>query len=153
VSFDDQVREAVEEEKVYAFTPRGIGSNWIPCFICGHKPLSSGGLQADMAAFVHSGDVMAIDMGADKEPIRSHPIEEWCRILGLTCQMDTRRADEARFQIKFGACGEHEPNLRLLEYTVALRAEHLRQFPKKDVPTNHLRIEDLIACIPGRKRA
>lgn len=91
------------------YSPRGLGLNWLPCFICGAdgRPNEHGSTaQTDMAAFTRSEE-------AGREILAIF------ESLGLKAELDLRRASEGRFQVKAGACTMHEPNLRLLEYLTA----------------------------------
>lgn len=111
------------------FRPRGLGNNWHPCFICGHKPLHA--CQFDMAGFVdpdlvrHVGDATF------------HPLSKLCHEVGVLGVLDYRASEPRRVQFKFGACGEHKPNLSLLEHMTY-----------EDGKITKARLE---ACIPGRK--
>lgn len=115
----------------FIYRPRGMGMNWLPCFICGHNRL--GRAQADMAAFV---DPELAQVFESMDAV-SHPIMELFNECRVHAKLDYRKSEPHHLQVKLGACGEHEPNLMLLfELTHQLG---------KITPTK------LKACIPGRK--
>lgn len=117
-------------EEQHLFRSRGIGNNWYPCFICGHKPLN--GCQHDLAGFVHWEKVIHIG------DVHTHPILDMAFRAGVVANLDYRPGNPLRVQVKFGACGEHLPNLELLGEIMA-RTEYIT--------------EDILRkCIPGRKR-
>lgn len=91
----------------YYFAPRGIGLNWIPCFMCG-KGGPEDHSQPDMAAYVKGKDYgeLVISM-FDK--------------LGLLANLDYRPSEPNYVQVKVGACVGHQPNLRLLQIFTASR--------------------------------
>lgn len=94
------LREYYLEEKIehILFTPRQIGSNWLPCFIC---PTDSDGLKDDFASFVKSR--------ADGEKA-----VEWFRSYGLITTLDYRPSEPDWVQVKTAACDQHKYHLRYL---------------------------------------
>ncbi len=81
------------------YQPRGIGANWLPCYIC-----NEGGkdrVQADMAAFVR-----------DKEA--GERVVAMYSELGLHAKLDFRPYEPNWVQVKVGACRKHELNLEKL---------------------------------------
>jgi hypothetical protein len=84
------------------FRPRGIGMNWLPCFICEGDPEI---LRHDMASFV-------ADKAAGERVVAM--FEE----LGLKAQLDFRPSEPNWVQVKVAACLDHLPNLKLLYYLV-----------------------------------
>lgn len=126
----------VDETTTVRFHSRGCGNNWLPCFICGYIP-PSGGCQADLAAFINSReDGNRIIMMFDQLGI------------GLVT-LDERRAREGRYQIKVGACGEHEPNLLLLS-----EIPHYTRGPEgsDDGRAGWINIATIKRCLPGEKK-
>lgn len=121
-------------DQAWLFKPRGIGNNWIPCFICGHKPQEK--CQADMASFVDHNLVSAVTVGDRVFP--NHPITKVFWENDLHAELDYRQHEPNRVQLKLGACGEHEPSLRLLEALC---------YGDGKLTEARLRL-----CIPGRKR-
>lgn len=115
-------------DQIEFFNPRGIGSNHLPCFVCGHVPVH--GVQADLAGFV--------DPSLVTPTLISHPLLDLVTGEGLLAHLDYRPSEPSHVQLKFGACGEHEPNLQLL---LALSARN------KSISAEILRL-----CTPGRKR-
>jgi hypothetical protein len=81
------------------YSPRGIGSNWLPCYICNQ----GGGdeVQSDMAAFVDS-------KSAGERVVAIY--EE----LGLHATLDFRSHEPNWVQVKVGACDKHLSNLEKL---------------------------------------
>lgn len=115
------------------FRSRGVGNNWLPCFICGHLPKYK--CQADMAGFV---DASLVKHAGDEH---FHPIQDLFHQADLLVgKVDFRSYEPGRVQVKIGACGEHEPNLRLLDWMV--------QHAEDSMMTEAM----LGLCIPGRKR-
>lgn len=92
------------------FQPRGIGENWLRCFVCGSIPAGdlnedrvsySGPCQPDMAAFVHcraAGEV----------------VRQMFSAVSMHAYLDFRPSEPRRVQVKLGACPEHLPQLRRL---------------------------------------
>lgn len=132
ISESDQVAERTIPEGAFKFTSRGIGNNWLPCFICGHKPVHK--VQHDLAGFVPRSDVRNF-LSIPERYV--HPLADLCHDVGVLGELVTSRISEGRVQFKFGACGEHLPNLRLLD-EVAGRQGYIDR-------------ATLEACIPGRK--
>lgn len=118
-------------EERHLFRSRGVGNNWYPCFICGHKPLN--GCQHDLAGFVDAKQVNELAIS-----VHSHPILSMAFHAGVLANLDYRASEPHRVQVKFGACGEHLPNLELLGEMVA----------RTECVSNSM----LLKCIPGRKR-
>jgi hypothetical protein len=77
-----------DAEQVY-LTPRGLGYNRLPCGWC-HKPDQPN----DMASFVKNQENGELALEILKEA-------------GIVAELDLRRADEGRYQVKIGACDEH----------------------------------------------
>jgi hypothetical protein len=101
----------------FKYLPRGIGSNWLPCFICGHKRVER--CQADMAAFVDASLIHIYpEFVKDDEGKRvvEHPIMRFFFENDIVAKLDYREHEPNRVQVKLGACGEHVPNLELLCY-------------------------------------
>ncbi len=126
------VAEAINAEGQERYAPRGIGSNWLACFVCDevkdgyveldtetHKPTGdkvpsvraedgihySGGYgsnQPDMAAFV-----------ADKEA--GERVVEMFQGQGSRAFLDFRPSEHNPVQVKVGACDSHLPNLESLQ--------------------------------------
>jgi hypothetical protein len=87
------------------FRPRGIGSNWIPCFVCGIG--GEGTLLPDMASFVDGHD------GGKR-------VETMIRQAGYRCFLDFRPSEPEWVQVKLGACTAHFPCLeRLADLIIA----------------------------------
>lgn len=99
-------------EGVFRFRPRGLGNNWLPCFICGHKPQSV--CQTDMAAFVDPSLVRSLTLG--DMTYHRHPVTDLLERERFLATLDFRSHTPNRVQVKLGACGEHGPNLELLCY-------------------------------------
>lgn len=119
----------------YLFKPRGVGNNWLPCFICGHKPQEK--CQADMSSFIDSSLIVRLTVG--EKTIISHPITRLFFEMDLLVgKLDYREYEPNRVQLKLGACGEHEPNLHLLEALC---------YSDGKINEERLRL-----CIPKRKR-
>lgn len=116
-------------DKSVFFNSRGVGNNWLPCFICGHKSSTA---QSDLAGYVTAADVVVF--GTDTV---THPIQGLAHDARVLVTLDYRPKEQGRVQAKFGACGEHKPNLLLLEWIMS--------------NTTDLTVERLERCIPGRK--
>lgn len=117
----------------FSFSSRGTGQNWLPCFICGHKPVHK--CQADLAAYV---DPSLVKHVGEKH---FHEVGELFHEVGLLIgEVDFRAHEPHYVQVKLGACGEHEPNLMLLDW-------QLQMGPNKGFLTRAM----LECCIPGRK--
>lgn len=90
------------------FIPRGLGNNWIPCFVCGTAALGDGlgegSCNDDMAAFVRSK--------ADGEAVVRLFEEAGCK----NVKLDYRDYEPDWIQVKVGACPEHYPSLALLAH-------------------------------------
>ncbi len=84
-------------EEMYA--PRGLGSNWLPCYICDQGGRSS--VQTDMSAFVE-----------DKES--GEKVVEMFERFGLHAKLDFRESEPNYVQVKVGTCKKHTPNLKKL---------------------------------------
>lgn len=115
---------------------RGIGNNWVPCFICGHLP-HAGRVQNDMACFVDSEELIHI---GEKY---FHPIGDLMTRAGL--HPPSIKVEGSRCQVKFGACGEHLPNLELLNL--------LMMTSQSDRLQQHVTMAMILRCVPGRKDA
>ncbi len=120
----------------FVFRPRGVGNNWTPCFICGHKPQQK--CQYDMAAFVDPNLITKFQALSTVDPIIDHPITTFFHENDIYAELDYRQHEPNRVQLKLGACGEHVPNLRLLE-ALCYGDGKITQFR-------------LTMCIPERKR-
>jgi hypothetical protein len=81
------------------YSPRGIGSNRLPCYICNQGGKDK--IQFDMSAFVS-------DKSAGEQVVAMY--EE----LGLHAKLDFRPYEPKWVQVKVGACGKHLPNLEKL---------------------------------------
>lgn len=134
---------SAEELKVsHSFHPRGPGLNQLPCFICGHNPVT--GVQTDMASFIDSSLITfpfknaGIVNPATGKPFVAHPVDNLFQHHRLIGKIDYRDFESNRVQYKIGACGEHEPNLMALCYGALLNKDNL---------TSGL----LLDCIPKRK--
>lgn len=95
-----------ERSPNFQFRPRGMGNNWLDCFICGHKALydglGEGSCNYDMASFVSS-----------KEDGES--IVRLFEAAGCTgAMLDYRPSEPTWIQVKVGACFLHWPSLALL---------------------------------------
>ena len=84
------------------YRPRGIGCNWLPCYICNQRGKDK--VQSDMAAFVN-----------DKEA--GERVVVMYEELGLHAKLDFRPYEPMWVQIKVGACDKHLPNLEKLTET------------------------------------
>lgn len=88
------------------FRPRGSGSNWIDCFVCGHKALydglGEGSCNYDMASFVDSKE--------DGEAVLKLFESAGC----MSVELDYRPHEPNWVQVKVGACFLHQPSLALL---------------------------------------
>jgi hypothetical protein len=84
------------------YHPRGIGSNWLPCYICNQGGKDK--VQSDMSAFVS-------DKSAGERVVVMY--EE----LGLYAKLDFRPSEPNWVQVKVGACNKHLPNLEKLTET------------------------------------
>jgi hypothetical protein len=96
-----------EEEGTLFYNPRGIGNNWIPCFVCG-KENENGKCQKDMAAFVRGKE-------------QGEKIVALFVSIKLYATLDFRPSEPDWIQVKVGACKDHEPNLMLLYLLTAPR--------------------------------
>lgn len=114
------------DEPELTMRSRGVGLNWYPCFVCGHGGGHGYPAQADMASFV-------------KDRETGQAIVNLFDRVGFKAFLDERRASESRFQVKMGACGEHEPNLNLLMMLLM------------ESPRNALTWQRLILCRPGER--
>lgn len=131
ISESDQAAERTIPDGAFTFLQRGVGNNWLPCFICGHKPVHKA--QHDLAGFVPRSSVKEYAVISTF----THPLLDLCHEVGVLGELVTTRINEGRVQFKFGACGEHLPNLHLL-------GERAGRQGYIDKAT-------LEACIPGRK--
>lgn len=120
------------ESILFMFHSRGVGNNWLPCFICGHRPTNHA--QPDLAGFVDPGLLLPYKEGDPAGP--HHRIEDLFFEAGLLVGAVEINASD-RVQVKLGACNEHKPNLMLLDQLVRF--------------TGQLTLSVLQACIPGRK--
>ena len=84
------------------YRPRGIGQNWLPCYVCG---TGGGSLQEDMAAFVEDKDA-------------GERVVAMYSQLELKAKLDYRDFEPDWVQVKVGACKTHLPNLKKLEKLV-----------------------------------
>lgn len=82
--------ENTENELMY--TPRGIGFNWIPCFVCGGEDTS---LKSDMAAFVENKE-------------SGEKVVELFKSSGFYAKLDYRDFEPDWVQVKIGACKDHQ---------------------------------------------
>jgi|SRR5579863_4592943 len=89
-----------EEDGTLFYNPRGIGNNWIPCFVCG-KEGDGGKCQNDMAAYVRGKE-------------QGEKVVGLFASVGLRAKLDFRPLEPDYVQVKIGACKDHEPNLTLL---------------------------------------
>ena len=96
-----------EEKDSLFYNPRGIGSNWIPCFICG-KENEDGRCQSDMAAYVRGKE-------------QGEKVVALFASCGLSAKLDFRPSEPDYVQVKVGACQEHEPNLNFLLFLTSPR--------------------------------
>ena len=89
------------------YTPRGIGLNALPCYICCDREETS--LKRDMAAFVDNRDSGEEVVGLFAQA-------------GCCAKLDYRPSEPSWVQVKVGACPKHEANLeRLYELTKVSR--------------------------------
>lgn len=119
----------------FKFRSRGLGNNWLPCFLCGHKPQQK--CQNDTAFFVDAALVKSIELDLAK-PIHMHPVMDLFFEVGLLATLVTSRMAEGRVQVKLGACGEHVPNLELITALTTANGDQLTE-------------QILRMSIPGRK--
>lgn len=93
------IKEIPQEDVSEEFSPRGIGNNWLKCFVCGE----GGGdkVQSDMAAFVQ-----------DKES-GQRVVAMFAGIESLAV-LDFRPHEPDWVQVKVGACEQHLPQLESL---------------------------------------
>ncbi len=101
----------------YTFRPRGLGLNWLPCFISGHQPKHK--CQADMAFFIDPDQIDVSSVLKDPEnpdkPFVHHPIMDLFHEVGLLVgKLDYRPSEPHWVQLKLGASGPYVPNLQLL---------------------------------------
>lgn len=95
-----------DDQRLYSASPRGIGSNWGPCMVCGGDPNA---LRNDCAMFVPSretGDaiVALFKQGAKLDYRHFEP--NWC-------------------QVKVTACDEHRRNLTNLVMAINATKDRL----------------------------
>lgn len=94
--------ENTENELMYI--PRGIGLNWMSCFVCDGEDIS---LKSSMAAFAEnkeSGEKMV----------------ELFKSSGFHAKLDYRDSEPNWVQVKIGACKEHQ---NMLENLYALTCQ------------------------------
>lgn len=127
-------------EPSYVYKPRGLGLNWLPCFVCGHG--GEGKAQADMSAFVESkeeGEAVVRLFWA----MKGH------------AKLDYRDFEPHYVQVKAGACNVHQPNLELLcaltakdgKLTLSLLK---RAFPQPPKDLNEVLDKTVADIIQGR---
>jgi hypothetical protein len=100
----DQGKISEDEPTTYAYRSRGMGLNWLPCFVCGHG--GEGKAQADLAAFVGSKD-------------EGEKVVEMFWAKKGHASLDYRGFEPNYVQVKVGACGVHRPNLEALHYATS----------------------------------
>lgn len=83
------------------FMPRGIGNNWLECFVCGTNSDHSK-VQPDMASFV-------------PDRTTGEKVVNMFQDVGLHAHLDYRPSEPKWIQVKLGACQQHLPNLQTLE--------------------------------------
>lgn len=94
---DNQVRG----QSLY-FAPRGIGTDNCPgCFVCGTRVLGGGRAMSNISAFVKSKE-------------EGETIVQW--FTGVA-RLDFRPSEPNWIQVKVGVCGNHEPELAILQKT------------------------------------
>jgi len=81
--------------------PRGIGSNWLACFMCGWNN-TSGECLPDMSMYVDN-------------KISGATIVSWFEKLELKAELDFRIYEPNYVQVKIGACVKHLVFLKLLQ--------------------------------------
>lgn len=88
------------------FRPRGLGSECVPCFMCG-----KGGLNTNIAAFVRTKEEGAavVEMFRINDPTCQQPIGN-----RYPAWLDYRPHEPNWIQVKIGACQEHSKNLEKL---------------------------------------
>jgi hypothetical protein len=104
-----ELRKPVRQVGEERYSPRGLGSNWLPCFICNPPQVNISGLlktpepdlKMDMAAFVDSKE-------------SGERVVDMFRKAGLVAKLDFRKFEPNWVQVKVGACEKHEPNLKVL---------------------------------------
>lgn len=86
-------------ETKLSFHPRGLGSNWLPCFMCGKGGKSV--CQPDMASFVRNKSEGEAAVVMFKE-------------FSVTADLDYRDYEPEWVQVKLGSCTEHFHKLEKL---------------------------------------
>jgi len=134
LTLEDTIVQSIQimsmESSAEKFQPRGIGLNWIACFVCyeikdGYSDLIDGkpggevvksiftadrkyyrggygSVQADMSSFV-------TDRAAGKRVVEMFAMHE------SSAYLDFRLHEPNYVQVKIGACERHLPNLRHLQ--------------------------------------
>lgn len=96
--------ETIDNPEGELYATRGIGLNWLDCFVCQG---TASGAQPDMAAFV-----------VDKEA--GERIVGMFQEAGASAHLDYRPSEPKWVQVKVGACNTHEANLKLLQATCGI---------------------------------
>lgn len=92
------------EDGDVSFASRGIGNDWVECFVCGGKRDVPSGVNHNISGFVNSKQ--------DGERIRA-----WFR---EKAWLDYRKREPNWIQLKIGACDNHLANLEKLESLTVL---------------------------------
>lgn len=96
-------RRVPESDTLIYFGPRGQGSNWLPCMVCGPDAPDAKDLRSDMASFVSSREKGLLAVA-------------WFADAGLYAHLDYRDFEPNWVQVKVGACPAHVPLIeRLME--------------------------------------
>lgn len=103
-----------EPDIVHEFNSRGIGLGNGPCFICGYERRQ--GVVDELAATVDPISVIIVGKTDESAGMPWHPILEMFYQAALLCRLDYRPNEPKWVQIKVNACGEHVPNLVLLDF-------------------------------------
>lgn len=122
------------------FSPRGIGSNWLPCCICRAGGRSK--CQPDMASFV-------------KDRAAGLRVHSMFAEAGLVGTLDYRPTEPQWVQYKLGACEEHVPFLKRLAGLVAanegqITPELIREAVDAPPQTG---TDDALEGLPDRERS
>lgn len=97
----DKLDECIDKNERVRFVPRGIGQNWIPCFVCGRensRKKDNQSVNNDLAGYVQSKESG----------------EKILKMFAKKVKLDYREHDPNYVQVKIGACNDHLRNLKLL---------------------------------------
>lgn len=95
----------------FKYAPRGLGSNWLKCFVCGS--VNGGELEPDGA---HYRGVCQADMAAYVEnEVQGKAVVDLFQQFAFAAWLDFRPNENKGTQVKIGACETHLEQLRLIE--------------------------------------